>query len=284
MKSKLLKTMAMAMFCLNVLSINVFAGSGLINDVLWGIDADTSSDNTNTPKNAEKKKNVQGEKPSEIKYYTVGSKDYPILLYAYSHYNSQIAAKYDSFCSNTTNGRKTNVFGPEGSSAWQSVDYKEGSVTTTYYKTMYPKVVFEKWTNNKVQESNRTTDYYTWTATGPASWTLRGTQSQAIYFTAPGKYTVTSVPHQTITTESWTTSSSKAYDLFPDGGTNLLKNNYHESSHTFTNTPVERTDLKKVWEFEITPEEVGPPIVPSPNPTPVPVDPSEVDWDVELIE
>jgi len=272
MKNRIVKLIIGITLVLNLSAIDAFAVT---------LDAgkpNTPSTNDATPTSSGGKTPSSGGK---VANYNPGSESYPYKIYRYTtDYCPAVIDRYNNFCSNTTNGSITDTAYRGTDSVWSIQD---GNGDSIFYKDMYPKVIFEKWTSNHCQESNRTTDYYTWTASGPTNWAIQGGQFQTVTFTAPGKYTVTSVPHQTVTTESWTTTSGKAYDIFNDGHSKLITSNYGESSHSYTNKPVERTDLKRSWEFLITPEEVDIPITPDPNP-PKPVDPSEVTWDVELIE
>lgn len=189
---------------------------------------------------------------------------------------------YQNFLSATANDGQTIYRDARGTGkGW---DYETGDGERIYMENYLPAVIFEKNTEYKSTE-NRITDYYTWTATGPTSWVVHGGQFQTVTFSMPGKYTVTSVPHQIIDTTKWTEISSKVFDLFSDGHTKIIKSNYNESEKITTKTYVDRTDLTRTWTFVITPEEVDIPITPSPNPDPpAPVSPEGVTWDVELIE
>lgn len=272
MKNKILKTIIITFISVNIMGTNAFAVTETCNA---GDVKDPSVDDT-IPTPSENQTPFWG---GSIISYKPGSVDYPAKIYHYTIYNQYIMSRYSNFCDNTTNGRVIDL-DSRGLINKYSVETDDGNY---WYKELYSAVVFSKNTDNKFRE-NRVTDYYTWSAEGPVNWTVQGVQYQTVTFTMPGKYTVTSVPHQVINTTKWSETTEKAYDLFGDGHTKIIKNKFYESPKTTEKTEKNRIDLMRTWHFEITPEEVDKPIK---IPDFIPVESEEeekIDVDVELIE
>ena len=274
-KYKINKIVIFTFLCLNMFCINTFAG---VFETLDGGNPNGESTNNNTPNSGG---STTPSKSGNTVNYKPGSENYPLKNYAYTGYFTQdMANSYNNFLANTKNG---SMVYKDDRGTGQKWDYVTGDDERIFMENYLPAIVFSKNTDNKIRE-NRTTDYYLWSARGPVNWTKQGVQYQTVTFTMPGKYTVTSVPHQIVDTTKWTETSEKAYDLFSDGHTKILKNNFYASPKIIEKTEKNRVDLQRIWNFEITPEEINKPIK---IPDFIPLTPGEeekIDVDVELIE
>lgn len=205
-------------------------------------------------------------------------------LYYYSTYDWDMKVAFDSFCGWGTNGSTMTYKDRRGTGGLWYDKY-----TDTWYEDYFPAVKFKKWHNTKVQEESRVTDYYTWKCTGPESWEVRDGRYKSVVFHKTGKYTVTSIPHQVVTTSSQLFYTSEAFDVFSDGTYRTI--NYASGSNPkeYTTKYIDRTDLKRQWTFEITPDEVDKPIPLNPdkpdggNGEIIEVDRDTLDLDTELI-
>lgn len=277
-KKKFTKILLSFMFIFNISTIQAFAFD------LDAGKANTPSGNIGSPSdNSSTAPSEPGDNTGNGSWSTPGSSSTsPERLYYYSYYDWDMKVAFDSFCGWGTNGSTISYKDERGAGGLWYDKY-----TDTWYQDYYPAVKFQKWHNMKVQEESRVTDYYTWKCTGPENWEVREGRYKSVVFHKTGKYVVTSIPHQVVTTSSQLFYNSEAYDVFADGTTNIIKTASGNNEKEYTTKNVDRIDLKRQWEFEITPSEVDKPI---PLPPPgeedgkiIEVSPDEVEWDTELI-
>lgn len=279
MNKKLLTSMFSTILCLNILTINVLAAGGTLD----GGTANNGNSGTKNPSSG-----GSSGKPSKPNYDEesspdVGSKSNPYVSYRYTTYDGGLRASFDNFAGEGTDGSNMVFRNPTQDSFLIEEPGDNGSTWTKWY---YPTVRFTKNWDYKNEERSRVTDYYTWTCSGNESWSSREGQYKTVIFNKVGTYTITSVPHQIVKTEKWKTATSKAYDSFSDGTTKLIKSYFWESPHEHLTNLIDRTDLQRTWVFEITPDEVGKPIVLPPKdgtPSGKELTPNDVNWDTQLI-
>lgn len=271
MRKRILKILMCSVLFVNLISISAKADEFTLTA------NDSKNENTQNKTPSYKPSGGGGSSSNS----NVGTRDNPYKNYLYTPENSSLNDTFSNFAGEGTDGSNS-IYRD------RYVNYSESEEDGNVTRNYIPSVKFEKSWNYHTQEISRVTDYYTWTCTGEERWSTREGQVKTVIFNQVGKYTVSSVPHQIVKTEKWKSAISTAYDQFADGTTNTIKSFYWEGPHETTIALIDRTDLKRTWVFEITPEEVGKPItLPPKGGTPdggKELTSADVKWDTQLIQ